>query len=382
MIPIGLLRGTLLDMNVGHQQNRSPYVYTNPKKNTIVYKCDKVFVLSMTPLKPSDKLNIKVRNVVLRLRWSVSHHHRVAVLWQEWLLNLQMQNKGGNSIPGAEETAADLERRRRAEQVDLMQRQFDARIDKVSHQISKQMNALINLMEQCLLSATADEVTPSETRRGSVESAISCYTAVSSEQHKQMFKDDNTEANVVEMIDSQQPFKLDTSYSHIEEGVDDLKGGDLDSSTTAIQRGVVDVDGQGTCESLIGSLGDTSHKDASKDVATPSKSSTSPLRHLLKDYENITGPSIKFLTPMTDQRIERIRSLAAERTQSAPPKIYKVLPKLMNKVKQEENRQKMASESRISTEAVNYEVVKRSESSDEHSLSDTSVAEAIGHLCS
>lgn len=78
MIPIGLLRGTLLDMNVGHQQNRSPYVYTNPKKNTIVYKCDKVFVLSMTPLKPSDKMNIKVRNVVLRLRWSVSHQHHVA----------------------------------------------------------------------------------------------------------------------------------------------------------------------------------------------------------------------------------------------------------------------------------------------------------------
>jgi hypothetical protein len=346
MIPIGLLRGTLLDMNVGHQQNRFPYVYTNPKKNSIVYKCDKVFVLSMTPLKPSDKLNSKVRNAVLRLRWSVSHHNLV-VLWQEWLLNLQMQNKGGNSTPGAEETAADLEKRRRAEQVDLLQRQFDARIDKVSHQINKQMNALINLMEQCLRRATADEITPSETRRGSVESAISSYTAVSSEQHKQTLKDD-----IVEMIDSLQP------YLHFEEGVEDFKGGDSDSSPTGVRRSVVDVVGQASYESLIGQCnpGNAYHKDASKDVATPSNSQTSPLRHLLRDYENITGPSIKFLTPMTTKRIERIRSLAAERTHSAPPKMYKVLPKLVNKVKQEDkDGRKKSRESRNSTEAVYYE---------------------------
>ncbi len=258
---------------------------------------------------------------------------------------MQMQNKGGNSTPGAEETAADLEKRRRAEQVDLLQRQFDARIDKVSHQINKQMNALINLMEQCLLRATVDEVTPSETRRGSVESAISSYTALSSEQHKQTLKDD-----IVNMIDSQEP------YLHFEEAVGDFKGGDSDSSPTGVRSAVVDGDGQASHESFIGNLGNVSHKDASKDVGTPSNSHTSPLKHLLRDFENITGPSIKFLTPMTDRRIERIRSLAAERTHSAPPKIYKVLPKLMNKVKQEEiEGQKKAKESRNSAEAVYYE---------------------------
>jgi len=375
MIPIGLLRGTLLDMNVGHQQNRSPYVYTNPKKSTIVYKCDKVFVLSMTPLKPSDKLNIKVSDAVHPLKRFASHDHRVVIVYQEWLLNLQMQNKGGNSIPGAEETAADLEKRRRAEQVDLLQRQFDARIDKVSHQINKQMNALITLLEHCLLNAKVDEVTPSTTRRGSVESGISNYTAVSSEQVKQRLKDHNMEENV-DIIDSQQPFKLDTSSRVISEGVEKFEDLELDSSTSADHRDVVYSDGHATFESPIGSPEELLHRGAtSSGGATSSRPKVTPLRHLMKDYENITGPSIKFATPITEKRIERIRSLAAERTRSAPPKMYKILPKLMNKVKQENIRRKKARESHVSTEAVYYEGLGRSQSSDEHSLSDMSVAE-------
>ena len=230
-----------------------------------------------------------------------------------------MQNKGGNSTPGAEETAGDLEKRRRAEQVDLLQRQFDARIDKVSHQINKQMNALINLMEQCRDGIrNAGPSSSVETRRASMESIISSNTAASSEQHSQMLKDDHEVKDTIETIDSQRPFKH--QISSIEESCEATTDSSLFDTSLSLSRGtaISTVDGA-----------EKSHRDASKDVATPSRPKATPLRHLLRDYENITGPSIKFLTPMTDTRIERIRSLAAERTHSAPLKMYKVLPKLV-----------------------------------------------------
>jgi uncharacterized protein YukE len=246
-------------------------------------------------------------------------HRNLVELWQEWLLNLQMQNKGGNSTPGAEETAADLEKRRRAEQVDLLQRQFDARIDKVSHQINKQMNALINLMEQCRDGIrNAGPLSSAETRRASMESIISSNTAASSEQHNQMLKDVDEVKDTIETIDSQRPFKH--QISSIEESCEATTDSSLFDTSVSLSRStaISPVDGAGK-----------SHRDASKDVATPSRPKATPLRHLLRDYKNITGPSIKFLTPMTDKRIERIRSLAADRTHSAPPKMYKVLPKLV-----------------------------------------------------
>ncbi|CAN0430323.1 unnamed protein product, partial [Ectocarpus fasciculatus] len=46
MIPLGLLRGTFPAMGIGPKGNKLPYVYTNPSKDTEVFSCDKVFVLS------------------------------------------------------------------------------------------------------------------------------------------------------------------------------------------------------------------------------------------------------------------------------------------------------------------------------------------------
>jgi hypothetical protein len=50
MIPLGLLRGTFPAMNIGPKGNKLPYVYTNPSKDTEVFSCDKVFVLSQKSL--------------------------------------------------------------------------------------------------------------------------------------------------------------------------------------------------------------------------------------------------------------------------------------------------------------------------------------------
>jgi hypothetical protein len=47
------------DMNLGPKSNKAPYVYTNPSKDTELYTCDKVFVVSIEPIQQVDKLSIK-----------------------------------------------------------------------------------------------------------------------------------------------------------------------------------------------------------------------------------------------------------------------------------------------------------------------------------
>lgn len=59
-VPLGLLRGIFANMNMGPKSNRMPYVYTNPDASTELYTCDRVFVLSMTPERVENKLDIKV----------------------------------------------------------------------------------------------------------------------------------------------------------------------------------------------------------------------------------------------------------------------------------------------------------------------------------
>lgn len=50
LIPLGLYRGVIKTMGVGPKQNRMPYVFTNPPKETELFSCDKVFVLSQKPI--------------------------------------------------------------------------------------------------------------------------------------------------------------------------------------------------------------------------------------------------------------------------------------------------------------------------------------------
>lgn len=48
-IPVGLFRGVFQQMKVGPKHNKMPYAYTNPPKDTELFSCDRVFVLSPAP---------------------------------------------------------------------------------------------------------------------------------------------------------------------------------------------------------------------------------------------------------------------------------------------------------------------------------------------
>ena len=60
IIPLGLLRGVFNGCSLGPTGNKSPYVFTNPEKDTPLYKYDKVFVLSTKPILSTKKLGLKV----------------------------------------------------------------------------------------------------------------------------------------------------------------------------------------------------------------------------------------------------------------------------------------------------------------------------------
>lgn len=49
-IPLGILRGVFSNTKSGPKANKMPYVFTNPPKDTELFTCDKVFVLSQTPV--------------------------------------------------------------------------------------------------------------------------------------------------------------------------------------------------------------------------------------------------------------------------------------------------------------------------------------------
>ena len=50
-IPLGLLRAVFHNTKTGPKANKMPYVFTNPPKDTELFACDRVFILSQTPIK-------------------------------------------------------------------------------------------------------------------------------------------------------------------------------------------------------------------------------------------------------------------------------------------------------------------------------------------
>jgi hypothetical protein len=50
IVPLGILRGVFANMSMGAKSNKSPYVFTNPPKDTELFMCDRVFVLSQKVL--------------------------------------------------------------------------------------------------------------------------------------------------------------------------------------------------------------------------------------------------------------------------------------------------------------------------------------------
>jgi hypothetical protein len=63
-VPLGLFRGVFPQMKVGSKNNKMSYVYTNPTKDTELFSCDRVFVLSPVSVL---KTNLKVSPRILYL---------------------------------------------------------------------------------------------------------------------------------------------------------------------------------------------------------------------------------------------------------------------------------------------------------------------------
>lgn len=59
-IPLGILRGVSATTKIGAHKNKLPYVYTNPSKDTELFTCDKIFMLSPTPIKPKHRGNVSM----------------------------------------------------------------------------------------------------------------------------------------------------------------------------------------------------------------------------------------------------------------------------------------------------------------------------------
>lgn len=72
MVAVALYRGLFPGMKVGPKGNKLPYVFTNPPKDTELFSCDKVFVLSAQP--PFKKAKVVSE---------ITNHHRVKRSVQE-----------------------------------------------------------------------------------------------------------------------------------------------------------------------------------------------------------------------------------------------------------------------------------------------------------
>lgn len=64
MIPLGIFRGIFNQMKTGPKANKMSYVFTNPPKDTELFSCDKIFVLSQKP-QFSDKKKVQSHDVTV-----------------------------------------------------------------------------------------------------------------------------------------------------------------------------------------------------------------------------------------------------------------------------------------------------------------------------
>ena len=62
---MNVFRGVFSGLTLGANENKSPYVYTNPDKDAALYSCDKIFCLSMIPMVNNEVLNVKVMEISL-----------------------------------------------------------------------------------------------------------------------------------------------------------------------------------------------------------------------------------------------------------------------------------------------------------------------------
>jgi hypothetical protein len=130
-IPLGLLRGTFANMNMGPKANRMPYVFTNPSKETELFSCDRVFILSTTPQRSNTKMDMK-----------------------DWLLDIQMQKSREKAEAATTEGAPVIAMVRSThpskgiESLEKGQRKLDDRINKLSTNIDKKLASLLAAVDK------------------------------------------------------------------------------------------------------------------------------------------------------------------------------------------------------------------------------------------
>jgi hypothetical protein len=122
-----LRRGTFNGTVFGPNQNKMPYVYTNPTKETTLYKCDKIFCLSLTPIQQKENINMKVLLhfpfAKIQLPHSIPFHFPL----KDWILDIQMQdiNSGKNAARKRLPSDGGVKKEDLIEQVDLVEKDFN-----------------------------------------------------------------------------------------------------------------------------------------------------------------------------------------------------------------------------------------------------------------
>eukprot|EP01038_Epipyxis_sp_PR26KG_P006416 gene6416-8833_t len=127
MIPLGLLRGVIPSIGMGLKANKSPYVYTNPHKNSIVYECDKVFVLSIKPIQSQGPVNVK-----------------------DWLLDIQKQKLWDGSSGSKRESISlaggTSKNIRQWDSIEKAHQKLEDRISILSAEMNKKINMIVNTL--------------------------------------------------------------------------------------------------------------------------------------------------------------------------------------------------------------------------------------------
>ncbi len=130
-IPLGLFRGTFANMNMGPKANRMPYVFTNPGKETELFSCDRVFVLSTTPQRVAGKVEMK-----------------------DWLLDIQMQQIRQQKEKGNGDSSTMIGGRQSSHQmkgIDILeksQKKLDERVTKMSVDMNKKLSTIVGMLER------------------------------------------------------------------------------------------------------------------------------------------------------------------------------------------------------------------------------------------
>lgn len=122
IIPLGLLRGVLPNINIGRKNNKLPYVYTNPSKDTELYTCDRVFVLSLKPEKINTKLDVK-----------------------EWLLDLQMQK---NKDKDKDKSNSKEKDGKGIENYEKHHKKLEEKINKFTNETTKKLGKITDIISK------------------------------------------------------------------------------------------------------------------------------------------------------------------------------------------------------------------------------------------